>query len=346
MITSENKGSKVWCMKVSPRNGDNDFNSRNAEIYCFNNDIIGLGWFVDESANHSIDAVKELIRKRQKALEKPKDFDGWQSKVIPFLEQMQIGHFVWVYSSVDKKKKDPNLEEPEGYYLCKVDSDWNQNTDSENKKRDIAWFRKAKWKPIKFDYVPSYIIRNPFITTLSHVAEANGDARMENYLYDNEIPELNIQILKKNIENTHPETLALHLDQFACENIVCNYIQKDGWRLIKSTASSSLPTFECLLRRNDSQQTAFVQVKSGGQKMSKGDRAAVKNERDKGNRIYLFIANKKLRDDIKLDIPESDNVIYIEYEDIKKYLLEEKNLKEQHIPDLIRLHIELRSMQK
>lgn len=287
-----------WFMNINPSGGEEGYNKKDAFKLCHEKSIIGLGWPVLKKV-HSIEEAEEELKNEKYS-------SNWKT-VLKFLKEVDQNSYVWIYDKIKHV-----------YYLCKVTSVWSNNPKSEilGGKNDIGWQRNAEWKEIPLHLVPSPILRNPHISTL---CEINISSSIEKYLIKlfnnkiNFIEEISDHELKEILKSKTVNEIIDLFDPYEIEDIVCNYIQEEGWKLIKSTASKSIPNFEAIFRKSEgAHKVAYVQVKSGKQEISPTEIQHYKKLiKDESALIYIFEQQKN---------NHYDFVKQITSEDIKEYI--------------------------
>lgn len=314
-------GLNIWCMNIKPDGGEEGYNKQNALDFCRNENIIGLGWVISERVK-SVERAEEFLKKEHR-----KKYNS----AVRFIRDLDKGDLVWIY--------DGNIRE---YYLCKVTSDWTNKTTKDNLwyKHDIGWYREANWKEIERDLIPGIILRNPRRGTLSRCRVSEMTRGYIESLYKFNIGQLSKQNygkIRSKLKLIPVKEIFEFLDQDDVEDIVCNYLQSKGWRLIKSTASKSLPDFECHFRRNN--KTAYVQVKTGDQQLTEDDLKFYEDTLNRQTRIYLFensmggLREKRLKKGIELIRPK----------ELRTYMLD--NISELNKSILIKLGLYLKIKQ-
>ncbi len=299
--------TNFWFMNIKPQGSKEGYNKNHALLFCQSKSIIGLGWPVSKEVHSVKEAEQALIGEKH---------PGKWKTVLTFIKKMDKDSYVWIFHKLERV-----------YFLCKVTSDWVNKPRSEMPwgNHDIGWYREAKWKEIPLNLVPSPILRNPHMSTLCHV---NLSSSTENYLvklFNNKISfneDMSDSEIKEILKDEKANEIIDLFDPYEIEDIVCNYIQGKGWRLIKSTASKSLPDFEAIFRRSDkTPKVAYVQVKSGKQKISEKEIELYEKLTKNGKSlIYTFE-----QQDNNHTYPEFIN--RITSEDIKEYIL-------THLPEL------------
>jgi Holliday junction resolvase-like predicted endonuclease len=83
---------------------------------------------------------------------------------------------------------------------------------------------------------------------------------------------VDLDVVSEQVEESSLSRLFDILDPVETEDIVIDYLQAQGWHVVKSSTSRSQPGIECVLRRVESEpQTAYVQVKSGSASVNVND---------------------------------------------------------------------------
>ena len=140
---------------------------------------------------------------------------------------------------------------------------------------------------------------------------------------------VDVSILSSKIEDTSTERFYKILDPVETEDLVIDYLQSDGWHVVKSSTSKGQAGIECVLRRVDEKpETAYVQVKSGKETIN------VDEYRELANISTVFLHQRHP--------PESsspDGITWIKPEKLKTYLRRNTG----YIPDhtLLKLNVAL-----
>jgi len=265
----------IWVMSINTKNGDSGYNGRDALRFCREKKIIGMGWIIDEKVK-TLEEAEKLLKKRYKTT---------SSQPIKFIKEMKVGDLVWIYDVNERN-----------YYLCRVESGWENEISGTWKKSDIVWHRAADWKKIGREHIPGIILRNPRIRTIVKAKIPSDSTRK--YVWDlykhgpKKLQKKDIENLELKVNELGDKEILELLDPDEIEDIVCTYIQSKGWRLIKSTASKSLPDFECEFKLDGQMggvnRVAYVQVKTGNQRIVDADLRVYKQKAETGAKIFLY----------------------------------------------------------
>lgn len=287
--------------------GEEGYNKNHALLFCQEKRIIGLGWPVSKKV-HSVEEAEQALREEEHP-------GNWKT-VLRFLRKMDKDSYVWIFHKLERV-----------YYLCRVTSDWENKPKSELPwgNHDIGWYREAEWKEIPRHLIPSLILRNPHMSTLSRIKPSPSTQNYLVKLFDGKIDfneEISDSEIKEVLKSKKTSEIIDLFDSDEIEDMVCNCIQDKGWRLIKSTASRCLPDFEAIFRRSDkTPKVAYVQVKSGKQKISEED-IKLYEKLTKNGEVLIYIFQQQ---DNNHTYPEF--IKQITSEDIKEYIL-------THLPEL------------
>ncbi|WP_158293607.1 restriction endonuclease [Halorubrum sp. GN12_10-3_MGM] len=170
------------------------------------------------------------------------------------------------------------VNEGSEYALCHIESDWKQHpvsTDETDEwtRNDIHNYRDATWRIIEPALVPGYIKRYfaaPRVPTMARPKGGKTESakRYTTELF-NENPDqitefVDLAKVTEQVEKNDLSRVFDLLDPVETEDIVIDYLQSQGWHVVKSSTSRAQPGIECVLRRVESEpETAYAQVKSG-----------------------------------------------------------------------------------
>ncbi|WP_439028074.1 hypothetical protein [Haloarchaeobius sp. DT45] len=241
--------------------------------FCKQEGVVGVGWGLDRRQFDTLDEVIENHREiRERRIEQGKEAgrvlqDGRLNAALRHvLENMEPGDFVWV----NEKNK---------FALCKIESDWAVSSNLSDEeferfhKRDIQNFRHVDWVDIPYSLVPGYVRRKfsrPFGTLKRMNTGIDEDSKQVILALHSQGElasdrSLDREQIAKKLATHEPERVFNILGSDETEDIVISYLQSEGWRIIKSSTSSSQADIECEMRKERHGQSVagYLQVKTG-----------------------------------------------------------------------------------
>jgi hypothetical protein len=250
----------VWALKIQPNSAEE---ATTPYEFCKNQSppIIGTGWGLSERYD-SVEAALE----RHRSEENTDQHGNVRFPIRAMLREVSVGDYVWV-------------NEGSEYALCQVKSDWKQHPVTEREadewtRNDIHNYRIADWEVIEPALVPGYVKRYfsaPRIPTMARPSGGKSDSakRYVRELFRNEPSEVtdivDLSEVSAIVEASAVSEVFDLLDPVETEDLVLDYLQSDGWHIVKSSTSRAQPGIECVLRRvkDHKPQFGYVQVKSG-----------------------------------------------------------------------------------
>ena len=266
----------TWKLSIKP----DSKKGFNAFFKCKEKSLLGLGWHhAYLSKNPSdLEEAKRLVKEKWKK---------WPYQLKYLLEDMKVDDHVWIHQNGK-------------YYLCKPTDEmilYGGMIDSDYDSYDLGHARKAIWVVVPDKFVTGVIQRGTIAPrTIQKINVIGKEVEYNNYLFDqlkkNSAwePKINIDMLKKLLENITPLELFSLMSPDDVEDVVSAYLQDDGWMLIKSTCFRSKPKFEFSMLNKDG-DIAHIQVKSG----NSPDPLKPEDYNDYANThnlIYLFSTNR------------------------------------------------------
>jgi len=308
----------VYGMKLQPGDHKDTFS------FCKEESIIGIGWPLEDKQYSSVEEIKsshEKIAERRKEEGKKVERINADGRLYAPLRHMIIninrGDYVWV-------------NEGNQFALCKIQSDWDvtSNLDRDDGKRysnnGIHHFRYVDWVDIPYSYVPGFI-RRKFARRYGTLKEMDDGINEKSKIviqalhsYDDIQSEnsLNRKAIAKKISNADTKFIFTLLDQNETEDIVISHLQSEGWRVIKSSTSSSQAKIECEMRREVDERPVlgYLQVKTGS---ATANPKNYQEYADSGEMIFFVESG--------IDVDNYERMSTIEPETIKNYMVENYN---------------------
>lgn len=314
----------IWALKIQPggaKKGTDPYE------FCKTQDppIIGMGWGISKDFESAEEALKQHHTRD--------NTDQWGNVKFPIramLKKASIGDFVWV-------------NEGSEYALCRIKSDWKQAPSSVTEKEDwirhdIRNYRLADWRLVEPKFVPGYVKRYfsaPRIPTMARPDDGKNEPAKEyaHILFENDPDSIDevvdISMLSTKIKETSTERFFNILDPVETEDLVIDYLQSEGWHVVKSSTSKGQAGIECVLRRVDeTPETAYVQVKSGEKTINVDEYLNLAST----STVYLHQRHPP-------DTSSPDGITWIKPEKLKSYL----RMNTGYIPDhtLLKLNVAL-----
>lgn len=226
----------VWRLHIKPgKTEDSAFRHKILE-YCMQNDIIGIGWEVENRDSVISMAKTEFSNK----------YPGESFSSIHAMSKMKADDLIW--TRLDGV-----------YYLCRVKEPlWLENVfPNDHKKVGVYNYVGAEWHKVGTeDTVPGKVISSfratRTVQAVGHVEEISKLIynKMTGPDYDS------IDESKIDFWNV--------ISDKDVEDIVLLYLQCQGFLVYTKTLKSNTSKYECVLVKKDTKERAVVQVKSGG----------------------------------------------------------------------------------
>lgn len=247
----------IWALKIQPNSA-----AEGAVPYefCKQRSIVGTGWGLETRFDSKEEALKVHWDNGS-----TDQHGNVRFPIRAMIQKASVGDLVWV-------------NEGSEYALCRIESDWKQHPvsnaeDDEWTENDIHNYRDASWRIIEPSLVPGYVKRYFAAPRVPTMARPSGGKTQSAKHYARELFEENADQISELVDfddvSAHVEESDLSrifdiLDPVETEDIVVDYLQAQGWHVVKSSTSRAQPGIECVLRRVESEpQTAYLQVKSG-----------------------------------------------------------------------------------
>ncbi len=225
-------------------------NNVNPRQFCLNNNIVGVGWRIDEKTR-TID-WKEY---HSKALNIYGD-KSWKTALNAIKNRIKINDLIWTR---DKQNN---------YYIGRITSEWIYQSTKENLDADIINIRECDWVKVgTVDSVPGKLV-NSFIPARTLQRVNSDSVKMYSQAIYNEYKKEEIYQLKKNESN---DIFSL-LSSDDCEDLIAMYVQiKKNYFLIPSSCKSDMMRYEFELKNKITGKSAVVQVKNGDVNLNSND---------------------------------------------------------------------------
>lgn len=312
----------VYAMKLQP-GGAEDWTD--PFEFCREEGIIGVGWAIDdeneyETFDEVYEAHEEVVQRRTENGKKTERIlnDGRLKAPLRYiLREIDVGDYVWV-------------NEKNQFVLCKVQSGWEVTSNLPEEKceryksRDIQHFRHADWVDIPYPLVPGYVRRKfsrSFGTATEMKKGINADSRqiLASLHARDDIEadgSLDRELIAEKIESAELKRVFDILGPTETEDIVISYLQSEGWRIIKSSTSSSEAKIECEMRteKDSTSVLGYLQVKTGSASL---DPEAYEEYADAGRMIFFV--------ESRIDVANKERMSAITPEELHEYMVENHN---------------------
>lgn len=250
----------IWGLKIQPNSAEE---GTTPYEFCKNQSppIIGTGWGLSERYD-SVEAALECHKSKGHT----DQHGNVRFPIRAMLREVSVGDYIWV-------------NEGSEYALCQVRSDWKQHPVNKHEgdewtRNDIHNYRLADWEVIEPALVPGYVKRYfsaPRIPTMARPTGGKSESakRYVGELFNDAPSEVtdivDLGDVSSVVEGGKISELFSLLDPVETEDLVLDYLQSNGWHIVKSSTSQSQPGIECVLRRvkDEIPQVGYVQVKSG-----------------------------------------------------------------------------------
>lgn len=247
--------NNIWRLNLKPGNAKSH---QEAFEYCIDNGIIGGGWGLeDEPYCSNVKLVfDDHLNRRINSIGKD---DQWSVNTLkPFFNAMnriQKNDLVWIRNNGI-------------YYICRIDGEWQYDSNQLLKKHDIYNFYQADIQEVgTLDFVPGKVA-NSFIPSRTLQAVYGDDIkeyskRVYNSKSSSPIYNVSKVSLKYSLDLLQPEDL---------EELISLYLQVEkGYLLYSSTNKVDTQTYEFVMVKNDGSHRAYTQVKSGNSNILDGN---------------------------------------------------------------------------
>ena len=216
----------------------------NPHTFCIQNQILGVGWPVNQDSPLDKDAYYNLgVVRYYNQGDK-----GWWPAINAVLYRMQSNDLCWT------RDRDGN------YYIGRIDGEWEYRSEPNYIEADVVNIRPCKWFEIGgVDSVPGKVLNSFRAGRTVQAMDDKHDKTVSFYskLKYNELSGGNAY----NLPSDNELNLFDLIWPEDCEDIVGIYLQeKLGYRLIPSTCKNDTLKTEFVLK-NTAGRTAYVQVK-------------------------------------------------------------------------------------
>jgi hypothetical protein len=332
----ENPSFTAYAMKLQPSEETGFFE------LCREEEVIGTGWDPKQSCDS------------------PAEIEEAHRQVHPNVDQKRVnkgGKLYYPIRYIVKEMDDGSGDTPADYVwvnedaeyaLCKVTSECTTSHDISERLRNkltnengtqIHNIRHVEWTDIPVEFVPGYVKRKftrPFGTLTQFNKAVDDDVKrvikklhsVSNF--DNERT-VDFGALESKLDSIGSGKLFSILDSDDTEELVLDYLQSDGWRIIKYSTGDSQAKYECELRRvtEDARQTGFVQVKSGDATIDPSEFSELADQ----GQVFLFSSPDDDGEN-RLNV-DQHNITNIEPAELREHL--QNNLQWLPTPTLLRL---------
>ena len=233
--------------------------------HCMENDLLGVGWRVDELANTTDWKTYERAATPvpHKSIQQPRYI---YNNVTP-------GDLVWT-------------RDPKGtYYLARVTSGWEYWTSDEGRENniDIANVFRCAFFEVSLDEVPGVVVssfgnRGRSIQRIWDSSALAYSKHRWNLFAQRDVYDVDLA--------DFPDIFTM-LDFEETEDLVFVYLQREGWYVIPNSRKGNTLRFEFMLANAQTGAKALTQVKSGDTRLNIDDYA------EEQWRIFLFQANER-----------------------------------------------------
>jgi len=329
-----NNHSTVWRIHIRPTGQEGDEAKKPDEIasYALDSDepIIGIGWGAEGcgeecTKNEVIQAVKKQYKKLPSA-------------VRIFIEELQIGDFVWVR----RKNKEKHAWQ---YFLYLITTDWQFKNDEVSNKYDLHHIRGVMLVGGPLDSVAGPIA-NSFYGRMTLARIGSGHTREAARCFTwsicstapniGTLEQITCFRLKDSCDNFTKTVKQGPLSFFThneLEDLVALYLQnKHGYLLVPSTHHNSTYGYEYDLVKDNGDKALWARVQIKTKTRLNPDDYKEENVR----KWYLF----SLYSDI--DVSKFENISVISLKELLQFIKEHPHLLTQSIQTWIALYAKLK----
>ncbi|EFI41368.1 hypothetical protein [Peptoniphilus sp. oral taxon 386] len=278
----------IWRLHT---NTDNQTNYSISD-YCIENNILALGWSLNDDHLKGKGSIDKLIKERQ-LIGRGTEEESF-NKYVNFVKNNEIYENI---NNINRLKKDIKpydlvwMRKGGIYWLGLVgensrylfnSSEESLEMDASNQRTDIKWFEIGGESDVAGAITTSFIRGN----TLQRIKQ-NGIIEFSKYL----INVLHEPIYEIEKLDKSPRVLFNLISPNDCEDLVCIWLYKKyGYFTIPSTCKKSTQLYECVLinPENTDKKEVYIQVKKGSVDLDCSDYNNLNGE------IWLFTTNGKI----------------------------------------------------
>lgn len=217
-------------------------NKVNPRRFCLDNNIVGVGWRINEETKSFTWAEYYSIA------QKLYNDNSWKTALNAIKNRMKINDLVWT------------RDEQNNYYLGRITGNWKYQAQKENLEADIVNIRECDWVKIgTINSVPGKLI-NSFIPARTVQKVNDISVKIYSQSVYNELK--NKEIYK--LEEVEVNDIFSLLSSDDCEDLIGVYLQLEkNYLLIPSSCKNDTMNYEFELKHKKSGRSAVVQVKNG-----------------------------------------------------------------------------------
>ena len=229
----------IWRINLK----SSSINNVNPRQFCIMNNIVGVGWRISEKTEESVEWDEYL-----KTASKMYGDKSWKTALNAIKHKMQVDDLIWT------------RDRQNNYYLGRITSDWQYQSEIENLEADVVNTRNCDWVKIgTVESVPGKLI-NSFIPARTLQKVHDNAVKTYSKFTFNRLKEQKVYKL----DNLNTDDIFSLLSSDDCEDLIAMYLQVEkGYYLIPSSCKSSMMGYEFELKHKTSGQSAVVQVKNG-----------------------------------------------------------------------------------
>jgi hypothetical protein len=286
----------IFRVHINQIEGGDDARRKQILDYCIHNHVIGIGW-----ANIITRDASKIKETAEKVLGVGKANSPLKS--INTISKIEKDDLIWTRLAGE-------------YYLFRADGKKLWKDTPPEPSGDLGHYVSAEYVKVgTADKVPGKVV-NSFRASLT--AQCVNDVEEISKRIWNEVSGSNhyqgIKVIKNDFWNM--------ISAEDTENIVMLYLQSLGYYIFKATWKRDTPKYECVLVHSEDFHLAYVQVKSGNEKLNPQNYKEYLEENS--SLFYLFSAN---------DLPSNDaRIVNLNRKDLLKFALNNKKL----LPESIR----------
>ena len=249
---------QVFRLHIRPYGGAADIDTTFA--YCLKNSLLGVGWRVD------IPNTRNWSEYYEAAAEQHGDVSICQY----IRDNVAAGDLLWTRDLQGR------------YYLARVDSPWEYWQDEEARKQDIdiANIVRCHIVPVPIDEVPGKIVACFRPSRTIQAVRDSAAVEYSKFLWNKHSGKRDFEIDEGRYQN-----LFMMLDDQETEDLFFLYLQSLGWYVVPHTRKADTMSFEFMVVRPDTGDTAWTQVKTGNTTLDRNSYASYEHQ------VILFQAN-------------------------------------------------------
>lgn len=252
----------VYRIHIRPKGGKG--NVKNSFSYCLDENVLGLGWQIDNpKENLSWEDYESEAKKKH----------GNISRVKYIKNRLRKDDLIWT--------RDQNGE----YYLAKVKSPWEYYSNARAIDSDITNIVRCEiLKVPSIDDVPGKVIACFRPSRAIQAIKNSTSVNYSKYLWNKISETTAYDLTEMEVGN-----IFSFIDSEETEDVIFIYLQMNGWVVIPSSRKADTMKYEFYLTNKTTKEKAIVQVKTGHTQLNPNS----KEWTSRSEKVFLFQSNGK-----------------------------------------------------